>query len=145
MKGTVRLSDLYRRFSDQVAFLPVYIREAHPTDGWWLGGGVAGALMRRMVPQASYDLAQPKTLDERRAAALSCEQALDYGVRTWVDGVDDAVNEAWAAWPTRLYLVDRDGVVAYAGGLGPYGFKPKALGAAIGDLLASDGVAASSA
>jgi hypothetical protein len=38
--------------------------------------------------------------------------------------------------PTRLYLVGTDGRVAYAGGLGPFGFKPKELEAAIDDLLA---------
>jgi hypothetical protein len=50
--------------------------------------------------------------------------------------MDDAVNKAYAAWPTRLYLVGLDGRVAYAGGLGPFGFKPAALGAAIEDFLA---------
>ena len=87
-----------------------------------------------MIPQASYDLEQPKTLDERRAAARSCEEALAYGVRTWVDDMDDAVNETWAGWPTRLYLVGVDGRIVYAGGLGPYGFKPKALERAIEEL-----------
>jgi hypothetical protein len=49
--------------------------------------------------------------------------------------MDDAVNKAYAAWPTRLYLVGLDGRVVYAGGLGPYGFKPARLGAAIKDVL----------
>ena len=25
---------MHRRYKDQVAFLAVYVREAHPTDGW---------------------------------------------------------------------------------------------------------------
>ena len=29
------LSDIYKKFSDRVQFLVIYIREAHPTDGWW--------------------------------------------------------------------------------------------------------------
>ena len=93
-------------------------------------------MLKLTIPQAATDVAQPKTLDERRAVARSCEEALQYGVRPWVDDMDDGVNEAWAAWPTRLYLVDREGKVAYAGGLGPYGFKPKALERAIEELLA---------
>ena len=92
-----------------MTFLPIYIREAHPTDGWWLGGGVMGAVATRVMPQAAYDVAQPTTLDERRGVARSCEASLKYGVRTWVDGMDDAVNEAYAAWPTRLYLLDPTG------------------------------------
>ena len=51
--------------------------------------------------------------------------------------MDDAVNRAYAAWPTRLYLVGLDGKVVYAGGMGPYDFKPVKLGAAIEKYLKS--------
>ena len=77
----------------------------------------------------------PKTIEERRAVAGECEIALQYGVHTFVDEMDDAVNRAYAAWPTRLYLVGLDGRVVYAGGLGPYGFKPAKLKAAIEKYL----------
>lgn len=77
----------------------------------------------------------PKTIEERRAVAGECEIALQYGVHTYVDEMDDAVNRAYAAWPTRLYLVGLDGKVVYAGGLGPYDFKPAKLGVAIAGYL----------
>ncbi len=77
----------------------------------------------------------PKTIEERRAVAGECETALQYGIRTYVDEMDDHVNRAYAAWPTRLYLIDLDGKVVYAGGLGPYDFKPAKLNAAIDDFL----------
>jgi hypothetical protein len=48
-----------------------------------------------------------------------------------VDDIDDAVNKAYAAWPTRLYLVGLDGRVVYAGGLGPQGLRPEELKNAI--------------
>ena len=136
MRGTVRLAELYERHHQRVQFMILYIREAHPTDGWWFGGPVAGLAIRAFEPRASTSIQDPQTLDERRAAAGQCETALSYGIRTWVDDVDDAVNEAYAAWPTRLYLVDLEGRVAYHGGLGPFGFSPKALGKAIDALLA---------
>ena len=47
----------------------------------------------------------------------------------------DAVNRAYAAWPTRLYLIGLDGKVVYGGGLGPYDFKPTKLKAAIDEYL----------
>jgi hypothetical protein len=78
----------------------------------------------------------PKTLDERRAVAGRCEETLQYGIRTYVDDIDDAVSEAYAAAPTRLYLVGVDGRVTYAGGLGPFGFKPAEFEAAIEEYLA---------
>ena len=85
---------------------------------------------------ASTDTYDPKTIEERRAVAGQCEAALKYGIRTYVDEMNDAVNKAYAALPTRLYLVGLDGRVVYAGGLGPLGFKPAELGAAIDKYLA---------
>lgn len=63
--------------------------------------------------------------------AGECAESLQYGIRTYVDGMDDAVNKAYAAWPTRLYLIDADMRVIYHGGLGPFDFHPAKLGKAI--------------
>ena len=131
MNGTVRLHELYRDYHEQVEFLTVYIREAHPIDGWWFGDGLIGKMVKRVSPNVSTDLYDPKTIEERRAAAGQCEEALKYGIHTYVDEMDDAVNTAYAAWPTRLYLVGENGRIAYAAGLGPYDFKPAKLQEAI--------------
>jgi hypothetical protein len=53
--------------------------------------------------------------------------------------MDDAVMTAYAAHPDRLYLVDSDGRVAYAGGRGPWGFKPDELKAAMDETLEREG------
>jgi hypothetical protein len=53
-----------------------------------------------------------------------------------VDEMDDAVMTAYAAWPERLHLVGCNGRVLYVGGLGPWGFKPEELQAAIDKALA---------
>lgn len=98
----------------------IYIREAHPTDGWDVG--------------ALYRTRDPVTLEERRAVATACEASLRYGMPTYVDDVDDAVMRAYAAWPERIYLIGADQRVIYRGGLGPQGFKPEALEAAIEQL-----------
>lgn len=79
----------------------------------------------------------PKTITERRTVAGECETSLQYGIRTYVDEMDDAVNKAYAAWPTRLYLIGLDGRVVYAGGMGPYDFKPAKLKTAIENYLRS--------
>ena len=44
-------------------------------------------------------------------------------------------GKAYAAMPTRLYLIRLDGKVIYAGGLGPFGFKPAELKLAIEKYL----------
>jgi hypothetical protein len=135
----VGLRDLYAEYRDRVQFLMIYIREAHPFDGWWLGKGLPGLLLRAKRTKAVMDVYDPQTMEERRQVAGRCEDSLQYGIRTYVDEMDDAVNKAYAARPTRLYLVGVDGRVAYAGGLGPFGFKPAELGTAIGEYLSSLG------
>ncbi len=130
------LQDLYLRYHNRVQFLAIYIREAHPVDGWWFGGGIMGLMMKLKRTKAATDVYDPKTLEERRAVANRCKVALEYGIPTYVDEMDDAVNKAYAAMPTRLYLIGLDGRVVYAGGLGPWGFKPTELAAAIEAYLA---------
>lgn len=136
------LRDLWAEYSDRVEFLMIYIREAHPVDGWWLGKGLPGLALRLSKSKAAMDVYDPTTVDERRIVANDCETALKYSIRTYVDEMDDRVNEAYAAWPTRLYLVGADGKVEYAGGLGPFGFKPAELGKAINEYLTQKGVSA---
>ena len=127
----MRLSDLYREYHDRVQFLVIYIREAHPVDGWWLGGGLLGLALKLSRSKAATDVYDPQTMESRKDVAARCEAALEYGIPTLVDNMADDVNKAYAAWPTRLYLVGMDGRVSYAGGLGPFGFKPRELRAAI--------------
>ena len=116
-------------------FLSIYIREAHPVDGWWLGKGVLGFAMKLARLKAATDVYDPTSIEDRRAVAGQCEEALQYGIHTYVDEMDDAVNKAYAAWPTRLYLVGLDGRVVYVGGLGPFGFKPAEFSEAIDSYL----------
>ncbi len=145
------LHNLYAQYHDRIQFLVIYIREAHPVDGWWLGGGVTGRLTTAIVergfaaeaPQAATDVYDPKTIEERQVVAKRCETALNYEIQTYVDTMDDTVSKAYAAKPTRLYLVGLDGRVAYAGGLGPFGFKPPELEEAIVEYLARVDVAVS--
>lgn len=118
------LHDLYAEYSDRVEFLVIYIREVHPTDGWYVG---------------DYDIRDPRTIEERRRVAGMCEVAMQHGIRTYVDDMDDAVMNAYAARPDRLYLIGLDGRVVYAGGIGPFGFKPKELKTAINVLLTNQG------
>ena len=118
------LHDIYKKYHDRIQFLSIYIREAHPVDGWWLGKGLFGLLLKLDKSKAALDLYEHKTIEERRAAAGRCENMLKYGVKTYIDEMDNAVNNLYAGWPTRLYLIGLDGCVAYAGGSGPWGFKP---------------------
>src|SRR6266404_6092568 len=34
-------------------------------------------------------------------------------------------NDAYAAWPERIYIIDESGHIAYRGGIGPFNYKPE--------------------
>ncbi len=53
-----------------------------------------------------------------------------------IDGFDNRVEQAYTGWPDRLYLIDRDGRVAFKSAAGPFGFHPADLEAAIRALPA---------
>jgi hypothetical protein len=38
--------------------------------------------------------------------------------------MDNRVDELYAGWPERIFVIDPDGKIAYAGKPGPWGFKP---------------------
>jgi len=75
--------------------------------------------------QAGILVKQPKTETERKAVAQTCGAKLKLDIPMLIDGLDNAVGEAYAGWPDRLYVVDEKGLIAYKGGPGPGGFKPE--------------------
>ncbi|MBT3311938.1 MAG: hypothetical protein HN737_03655 [Desulfobacterales bacterium] len=131
------LEELFQKYHENVQFLMIYIREAHPVDGWWFGKGIVGKMIKIYSPSTSLDIYDPKTIEDRRSASKQCQSTLQYDIKTYVDEIDDTVSKAYAAKPTRLYLVGLDGKVSYAGGPGPYGFKPGELKSAIDKYLLS--------
>lgn len=81
----------------------------------------------------------PVTLAERNEVAKVCMTKLALEpIPALVDDMDDAVGKAYAAHPDRLYLVGRDGTIAWRGGPGPMGFIPDELDAAIRKELGRD-------
>ena len=115
------LEALYDAFGDRVAFFVVYVREAHPEDGWVLTSNRDDGIA----------LVDPTSASERESAAEACAVRLRISMPVLLDGLDDEVARQYGGWPDRLYLVDRDGCIAFQGGEGPFGFKPDELGAAI--------------
>ncbi len=55
-----------------------------------------------------------------------------------VDTIDDTVGARYSGMPSRLYLIDREGKVAYKSGRGPFGFKPAELEQSLVLLLQDD-------
>ena len=75
---------------------------------------------------------------QRQKQATIQMRALRKALIWIVDEMDDGTMKAYAAWPDRLYLVDTDGKVVFAGGKGPWGFKPSKLKKTIEGLMEFD-------
>jgi hypothetical protein len=108
---------LYRRYKGRANFLMVYVREAHPTDGWRMESNDRSGVVTE----------QPKTYAQRVEVASKCGQLLDLGFPMLVDSIDDRVGARYSGMPGRLYLIDRAGKIAFKSGRGPYLFKPAEL------------------
>ena len=106
-----------KRYCDRVEFLGVYVREAHPTDGWRMSSN----------DRAGVSFAQPTSLTDRCDVATKCSATLKMTIPLVVDGIDDRVGHLYSGMPDRLYLIDKHGRVAYKGGRGPFGFKPREM------------------
>jgi hypothetical protein len=116
---------VYRRYHDRVAFLAVYVREAHPTDGWRMpSNDRVGILVK-----------QPTESAEREHVAHQCCSSLAVTMPMVVDRMDDRVGHLYSGMPDRLYVLDREGRVAYKSGRGPFGFKPGEMEQALAMLL----------
>lgn len=97
------LNALYARYHDQAEFLLVYIREAHGLGSW----------QSTVNQRQGIDLPDPATFEQKREYAASCIRKLKIGYAGAVDAMDNATEKAYAAWPSRLYLVDKHGRIAF--------------------------------
>jgi hypothetical protein len=112
-RTTLGVESLYQKYKDRATFLGVYVREAHPTDGW--------AMMSNKY--AGVAVKQPKTYLERAAVCTQFCEKVRPSIPFVVDEINDPVGNAYSGMPGRLYVIDPKGKVAYKSGRGPYGFK----------------------
>jgi hypothetical protein len=132
----VRFLPVYKKYRDDVEFMMIYVREAHPIDKWWLGETKFMRLIMEMSnPYPPYELWEPETIEERREAALAAKTKLLEDLPVYVDNMDNKVDLAYVAWPTRIYFIDEDGKVRYDSDLGPYGTKPDDLGVVLSEYF----------
>ena len=96
---------VYDMHKERAAFFFVYIREAHPIDGW-----VSAENERNGI-----SIEDPKNYGQRLALASTACSKLQITVPCLIDGLDNAVGNAYLAWPARVVLVDEAGKIAVLG------------------------------
>ncbi len=109
----MRLNDIGKKYATQVNFLCVYIKEAHPTDGNHSPYNVADGILYQT----------PTTADARADIAGACMLRYNFSFPMVLDDMSDRVEAAYAAMPERLYVLDREGRVAWKCGLVPPSFE----------------------
>jgi thiol-disulfide isomerase/thioredoxin len=107
------VENVYERFGDDAPFLMVYVREAHPEDGWKMESNA----------RARVAVKQPTTRQERAAVCEQFRERLKPTIPVVVDEVPDVVGHLYSGMPARMYVIDTQGKVAYKSGRGPFGFR----------------------
>ncbi len=104
------------KYEDIAQFFIIYIKEAHPSDDW-------------PIPVSSRlkYIKDPANQFERFQVASTCVADLNLSIPCLIDDEENSTATAYKGHPDRLYVIGKDGKVAYRGGPGPQGFSPSAM------------------
>ncbi len=115
------LQNAFEKYGDKADFTWVYISEAHATDD--------------ARPSRDVKIKEHTTLEERTKVAKGAAEGLGLTIPLLIDDMENTLDSAYSAHPDRLFVLDADGKVAYAGGRGPFGFDVDEMVAALDGLV----------
>ncbi len=121
------MHQVFEKYRDRASFFFVYVEEAHARDVWPLASNV----------KANVVYETPRTAAERAGIAKTCMQALAVRMPILVDDMENRTVDAYAAWPTRMYVIDPSGAVAYKSRPGPFGFAAAELESALAAVVSA--------
>ena len=116
---------MYASYKDQVEFIIVYVREAHP----------------EMLKEAHRTgvVGRPKDIEQRVILATECVTEFKFTLPMVIDGMDGQVNEDYKAAPVRVAITDLEGKIVYYAGRGPRDFRLPAVERVLKRLVANQG------
>lgn len=115
------LDRLYTKYGGKAAFLLVYIREAHGSTGW----------QSTRNERDRIDMPDAANIAGKQQHAAFCTRKLNMKFPAVVDGMDDKVERAYAAWPSRAFVLDKDGRILYSTRLTELDFHASEMEAAV--------------
>ena len=95
------MNKLAKTYADVAEFFIVYIREAHAADSSW-----------PIAISGEDTINTPNSIIERSAIAKKCCTKLRIELPCLVDDMENTVDSAYDAWPDRIFVVDKLGIVA---------------------------------
>jgi tetratricopeptide (TPR) repeat protein len=121
------LKSLYQRYGSRVPFFLVYIREAHATGDW----------QSTRNEREGVAIAPAATIAEKQDHAAMCSRNLHLQFPALVDGMDGATEAAYAAWPSRAFVIGSDGRVRYSTRLSQQDFRAEEMEGALRAAIAN--------
>jgi len=121
------LKNLDQRYGRQAPFFLVYIREAHATGNW----------QSTRNEREGIELDRANTMDEKQAHASTCSLNLHLPFPALVDKMDGKVEGAYAAWPSRAFVIGTDGRILYSTRLTPLDFRAEEMASVLQAAIAN--------
>lgn len=119
------LKALQAKYGSQARFLLIYIREAHGAGDW----------QSTRNERAGVNLSQATVLSDKHEYAVMCSRTLHLPFQALLDGLDNKVETAYSAWPSRAFVLDRGGRVRYSTRLTELDFSAADMDHALRDTL----------
>ena len=88
------MNEIYKSYKDRVDFYLVYIREAHPSDGWQIRANLDDKL----------EYLEPRTEDERAKLAGVCMIDLGFEMPMLLDNMDNEEMAVAVALRNEIHL-----------------------------------------
>jgi len=115
------LNAMFQHYGRQVPFFLVYIREAHAAGDWQSTRNVREGIA----------MAPALTIKDKEDHAAMCTRKLHLTFPALVDGMDGSTEAAYAAWPSRAFVIGPDGRVRYSTRLTPQDFHAEEMERAV--------------
>src|SRR5208337_1071684 len=120
------LNALFQHYGQQTPFFLVYIREAHSAGDWQSTQNVREGIA----------VAPALTMGDKEDHAAMCTRKLHLKFPALLDRMDGSVEAAYAAWPSRAFVIGADGRVRYSTRLTQLDFHAEAMEAALRAAIA---------
>ena len=75
--------------------------------------------------------ASPRDFAGRTELAEACVRQLHIPIPALIDDFSNSTEKTYTGWPDRLYVIGKNGRVAYKSKPGPFGFSPGGMESAL--------------
>jgi tetratricopeptide (TPR) repeat protein len=120
------LNAMFQHYGRDAHFYLVYIREAHLAETWQSTRNV----------REGISVAPALTMEDKEDHAAMCTRQLHLKFPALVDKTDGSAEAAYAAWPSRAFVIGPDGRVRYSTRLTQLDFHAEAMEVALRAAMA---------